>query len=78
MFVDSFGLNRGRPLAFYPDDQLMDIYRACHPVRGMPDAFEFESFALELEEAYGIDLGACWRADTTLGDVFAWTRATPQ
>ena len=55
---------------FAPADRVLTIYRALYPVKGWPDALELETFALRLQQAYGVDLRGMWRDNLTLGEVF--------
>lgn len=74
MFVHAFCLRQGSEFAFRPDDRLIDVYRAIYPGPGMADGLEFETFVMSVERRYGVDLGALWREDVTLGEVFGWVR----
>lgn len=72
LFVDAFMFRPKHRLSFSPDDQVMDIYRALYPPDwSLADALECETFVLKLKKIYGLDLVPLWRADMTLGDVFA-------
>jgi len=48
----------------------MDIYQAVYPPGSLADSMELESFALRLEERYGIELFAGERFDITLGEIY--------
>jgi propanediol dehydratase small subunit len=73
-FVDGFGFKSQNRLKFSPDDRVMDIYRALYPSEGWPDAMELETFAINLEENYGIDLAKIEDHGITLGALFQMTR----
>jgi len=68
--VDVFGFRQSRRCCFSPDDKLMDIYQAVYPPGSLADSMELESFALRLEERYGIELFAGERFDITLGEIY--------
>lgn len=70
LFADAFAFQTGRVLYFAPADRVLTIYRALYPVKGWPDALELETFALRLQQAYGVDLRGMWRDNLTLGEVF--------
>lgn len=75
-FVDGFGFPSKRRLCFLPTDAVMDIYNR---VRGpWWDDMELETFALELEGRFGLELDeleSCWHKRITLGDIFAHATA---
>ncbi len=70
LFVDAFAFARKRRLAFAPDDRIMDVYRALYSPPLGADSLELENFATGVQERYGLDLGAGWHDDLTLGEVF--------
>ena len=74
LFVDAFGYDHQRRTCFSPDDRVMDIYHAENPPGSIVDQMELESFALSIDERYGLDLEAIWKDDLTLGELFAHTR----
>jgi propanediol dehydratase small subunit len=76
VFVDAFAFRESRMLKFRPSDKIIDIYRACYPVKGWPDSLELESFAMMVERTYRRDLIKEWNPEMTLGQVFAMTRTT--
>lgn len=55
----------------------MDVYHALYPIKGYPDALELETFDLQLQDVYGVDLSEWWQPDLTLGDVFGRITHTP-
>jgi propanediol dehydratase small subunit len=57
-----------------PEDRVMDVYRALYPIRGAPDGLELESFVIDLQKRYGVDIVHSWREDVTLADLFSQTR----
>jgi propanediol dehydratase small subunit len=67
-FVDAFALS-APPLAFSPDDKLLDIYRALNPLTGSADALEFETLAEVMESRYALPVTE-WSTDITLGELF--------
>jgi propanediol dehydratase small subunit len=71
MFVDAFAFPQRRALQFAPTDRVLAIYRGLYPLKGWPDALEFETLALRLEERYALDLRKLWRDDLTLGEIFS-------
>jgi hypothetical protein len=74
LFEDAFAVGREHALKFRPDDRIMDIYRAVNPPGWtMADQMEMEIFGLTLDKRYGVKLGAIWRDDLTLGEVFRET-----
>ncbi len=70
LFASAFLIKDKHVLCFEPDDELISIYRARYPSRLTPDALEFETLALELEEKYGLLLSGVWHEHLTLGDLF--------
>jgi hypothetical protein len=76
LFVDSFALRPHHYLAFRPNDQIIDVYRALNPPSSVAgDAMELETFAQELERQYRVRLESIWRDDLTLGEIFSRTRS---
>lgn len=74
-FIDGFAFSTKKRLKFSPDDKVMDVYRALYPSPGWPDTCELETFAMNLEERYGVDLARVWKPEeTTLGEVFEMIR----
>ncbi|MCP4374161.1 MAG: hypothetical protein GY797_39570 [Deltaproteobacteria bacterium] len=57
-FVDCFAFKRNKKLKFEPDDKVMDIYHTVYleDKLHLGDMLELESFAVDLEKKYGIDL----------------------
>lgn len=51
----------------------MDIYKALYPI-DCADAFETETFSMNLEKQYGFDLSKIQDVDITLGQLFEITR----
>jgi len=74
LFVDGFAFSNKKRLKFSPDDKVMDVYRALYPSTGWPDALELETFAINLEEKYGLDLAKVEDHEITLGGLFEMTR----
>lgn len=74
VFVDAFAFRESRKLKFRPSDKIIDIYRACYPVKGGPNSLELESFAMMVEKTYHLDLTKEWNPEMTLGQVFTMTR----
>jgi len=72
MFVDAFSIRRTSRLSFSPDRQVMDVYRVLYPPGSMVDGLELETFAMDLEGRYGVDVSSLQRQDITLGDVFEY------
>jgi hypothetical protein len=72
-FVDGFAFSDKQRLKFSPDDKVMDVYRALYPSAGGCDALELETFAMNLEEKYGIDLSRVEDHEVTLGTLFQMT-----
>ncbi len=73
LFVNAFAFHPQRRLCFFPDDHVMEIYRALYPENWTADSLELETFASLLRETYGLELNAC-RDDITLGELFDLTR----
>ncbi len=73
--TESFGFGAKRGLSFSPHDTILGIYRACYPVRWIPDALEVETLVRQLDRTYGVDLLAMWRDSLTLGEVFQRVQA---
>lgn len=69
-FVDGFAFNSKNRLKFNPNDKVMEVYRALYPTEGWPDALELETFAINLEKKYHLDLASAFTADLTLGQIF--------
>jgi propanediol dehydratase small subunit len=69
-FVDEFAFSSKRRLKFTPDDKIMDVYRAIYPTKGWSDSLELETFSINLEKKYRIDLGSVLTDDLTLGQLF--------
>jgi propanediol dehydratase small subunit len=76
VFINAFDLPRRHKLRFSPSDKVMDVYGALYPLRGLPDALEVETFVEEVRRRYGVDLSHSASEDTTLGEIFAATRAS--
>lgn len=74
IFVDGFAFSSKKCFKFSPDDKVMDIYSSLYPVKGWPDALEIETFAINLEEKYGLELAKIEDYDITLGRLFEMTR----
>jgi propanediol dehydratase small subunit len=72
IFVDAFFINRDSRLIFPPDKQVMDVYRMLYPPGSMVDGLELETFAMDLEDRYGVDVNSLQRQDITLGDIFEY------
>lgn len=75
--LSSFGIADSYRLRLAPTVKLMDLYRAVEPPgfsMGV-DAMELETFALEIEDRFGVDLFECWKEELTLGDVFTLTQS---
>jgi len=73
-FADGFAFSNEKCLKFSPDDKVMDIYRALYPCKGWPDALEIETFAINLEEKYGLDIAKVEDHEIILGRLFEMTR----
>lgn len=73
-FVDGFAFSTKKRLKFSPDDKVMDVYRALYPSTGGADSLELETFGMNLEEQYGIDLAKVENHDITLGALFKMTQ----
>ena len=78
VFVDAFGFSNKKRLKFSPDDKVLDVYRALYPSAGWADALELETFAINLEEKYGLDLAKAEDDEITLGRLIEITRNTNQ
>ncbi|MBN2703319.1 MAG: hypothetical protein JXR23_03825 [Pontiellaceae bacterium] len=78
IFVDGFAFRTDQRLKFSPEDKIMDVYRTLYPTNTWPDALEFETFAISLEDKYGFDLEKIAFHEITLGQLFEITRNTPQ
>jgi hypothetical protein len=70
IFRASFLLRKKWRLAFRPEDRPMEVYEAMYRGRFEPDAMELETFAIEVERRYGVDLEAVWKEGITLGEIF--------
>jgi len=71
MLCDAFLFNPDDRYKFGPDDQVMDIYRACYPrwkVWRVADDMEVESLMVDLDEEFGTDI-ADRLEDITLGQI---------
>jgi hypothetical protein len=69
IFVDGFGFPADRRLCFQPSDAVMDIYKR---VKGLfSDSMELETFAMLVEDRFGLKLEECWHDRITLGQIFA-------
>ena len=77
-FVDGFAFSNKKRLKFSPNDKVMDVYRALYPSTGWADALELETFAINLEEKYGLDLTWVEDHEITLGRLFEMTRNSNQ
>ncbi len=53
--TSAFLLRAGDAVLLRPKDKLIDIYRAAYPVKGMPDALEFEGLSRRMRERPGVD-----------------------
>ncbi|MEI6516679.1 MAG: hypothetical protein WCO77_11945, partial [bacterium] len=74
-FVDAFMLRNKNRLKFNPSDKLMDVYCLMYPPSSFCDALELETFALTIEEEYGVDLTESKDLEhITLGEIFEMTR----
>ena len=73
LFIDAFGFRRGRRCCFLPEDRVMEVYHAVYPPGSAVDGMELETFCMLLRKRYGIDIGALWREDITLGDIYEQT-----
>ena len=74
-FVDAFMLKSKNRLKFSPRDKLMDVYCLMDPPGSVCDAMELETFALTIEEEYGVDFTESEKLEhITLGEVFEMTR----
>ncbi|MDR0251051.1 MAG: hypothetical protein LBI35_07085 [Burkholderiales bacterium] len=76
LFTGAFGFRDKEKLKFNPNDKLLDIYCAIYPIKGMPDALEFETLERDLKRKYGIDLRGVWNEELTLtlGPLFSHAR----
>ena len=74
LFAQAFDLPPERSLCFAPTDRVTDVYLACNPIRGMPDALETELFVQALEERYGVTLALPMHENVSLGELFSLTR----
>ncbi len=72
-FIDGFAFSIKNKLKFRPDDKIMDVYRALYPTKGWPDALELETFSINLQRKYGLDLAKVFTDDLTLGQIFKMT-----
>lgn len=79
LFVSAFDFDKKHRLKFIPSDRIMEVYQALYPPISLADNMEVETFALSLEELYGIGLDRVesWcSGEITLGDLFALTRSS--
>ena len=74
VFIAAFAFRKTRRLKFRPSDKIIDIYRACYPIKGWPDSLELETFAIKVEDDYRVNLAKDWNPDMTLGDIFKMIR----
>jgi hypothetical protein len=68
-FCEAFSFNPDSRYVFGPDDQVMEVYRACYPRWKLwlaADSMEIETLMMDLEKRFGIESGV-WRADICLG-----------
>ena len=70
VFVSAFSFRESEKEHFRPDDEVLGIYRAENPTRGLPDAQELERLAKALRERYGLMLDDIWHEGLTLGGLF--------
>jgi propanediol dehydratase small subunit len=69
-FVDAFSINQASRLNFSPDKQVMEVYRELYPPGSAMDCFELETFEMNLEDRYDIDVNSLQHDNITLGDIF--------
>ena len=75
VFVEAFGISQKHRLTLRPGDEVMEVYRAINPKWAAIDNLELETFAMELEEKYGLKLERVWRDCLGLAEVFREARA---
>lgn len=69
-FVDGFAFSSRKIFNFSPNDKIMDIYNSLYPAKGWPDALELETFAINLEREYSLNLAGALTDELTLGQLF--------
>ena len=75
MFIDAFAFKSSQRLKFGPDDKVYGVYRSLYPSLGWADSMELETFALDLERVYRIDVSKIPNGDViTLGELFQMVR----
>lgn len=70
-FIEAFAFKKSHRLLFTPSDKIYDVYRAVYPKLGGVDALELETFAVLVEQRYGVRLEQHWSENLTLGDLFS-------
>ena len=69
---EAFLLRDGDEARLEPTDRLIDIYGAAYPLRGGPDALEFEILSWELHRRFSVSEEALTNlTDMTVKDVIA-------
>lgn len=67
LFADAFLLNQDEKEALRPDDAVMDIYKGT--TGPIADSLELETFSMEIEKEFGLDLTEWFDESTTLGEI---------
>lgn len=70
-FVNSFAFSSKKRFKFTPHDKIMDVYCALYPSLDWGgDALELETFSINLEQRYKLNLAEVITDDLTLGQLF--------
>lgn len=67
LFADAFLLNERVKESLRPDDVVMDIYKGT--TGPIADSLELETFSMEIEKEFGLDLTEWFDESTTLGEI---------
>jgi propanediol dehydratase small subunit len=76
VFVNAFAFSQQERLKLHPEDQVLQVYRACYPYQWTPDGLELEALARDLETTFSLSLEGIWHNNLTLGELFADAQKT--
>ena len=69
----AFALRHYEKELLSPDDRVLGVHRALYPGEGSADSPELAALAVAMQVRYGVAVGAGWREDPTLAQLFSLT-----
>lgn len=70
-FCEAFSFNPDSRYVFAPDDQVIEVYRACYPRWKLwlaADSMEIETLMMDLKKRFGVE-SEVWRPDISLAEL---------